>query len=59
MSVYSYLGMSTTMMIAMTINDDDGDGGGGDNGDTNDNGNSKSVADDHDNMVLICGVDIW
>ena len=59
MSVYSYLGMSTTLMIAMTINDDDDDGGGGDNGDTNDNGNSKSVADDHDNMVLICGVDIW
>ena len=41
MSVYSYLGMSTTMMIAMTINDDDDDDGdGGDNGDTNDNGNS-------------------
>ena len=55
MSVYSYLGMLTTMMIAMTINDDDDDGG--ENGDTNDNGNSKSVADDHDiwcwYMVLI------
>ena len=57
MSVYSYLGMSTIMMIAMTINDDDDDGGGGgDNGDTNDNGNSKSVADVHD---INYGVDMW
>ena len=56
MSVYSYLGMSTTMMIALTINDDDDDGGGGDNGDTNDNGNSKSVADVHD---INYGVDMW
>ena len=56
MSVYSYLGMLTTMMIAMTINDDDDDDGGGDNGDTNDNGNSKSVADVHD---INYGVDMW
>ena len=52
----SYLGMLTTMMIAMTINDDDDDDGGGDNGDTNDNGNSKSVADVHD---INYGVDMW
>ena len=50
----SYLGMLTTMMIAMTINDDDD--GGGDNGDINDNGNSKSVADVHD---INYGVDMW
>ena len=54
------------MMIAMTINDDgnhgdndDDDDVDDDNGDTIDNGNGKSDADDHDNMVLICGIDIW
>lgn len=60
--------MLTTMVIqiAMTINDDgnhddndDDDDVDENNGDTIDNGNGKSDADDHDNMVLICGIDIW